>query len=101
MIAVYQVEGFEVVTVSKTFLTFFWIAPSTTAQPTTGYRLACFPLLEGIPTPQFLMVELTATTANMTGLYSGVEYNCSISLEGSTQGATLMSTTAESGLCIP
>ena len=97
MIATYQVEGFEVVTVSKTFLIFSWSAPNTTAQPTTGYRLTCVPLLEGVFISQSLIVDSTATTANMTRLYSGVAYNCSIHVEGSTQIATVISTTAESG----
>ena len=76
--AAYPVEEFEGGMPSSTSLTFFWRPPSIAANLTTGYRLTCSPLLEGIPTPEGLMLGPAATTANVTGLYPGVTYNCSI-----------------------
>ena len=61
----------------RAHFTFFWSPPSVTAY-LTGYSLTCTPLLEGIPTPVALMLEPAATTANMTGLYTGVTYSCKI-----------------------
>ena len=76
--AAYPVGAFEAGMPSSTSLTFSWRPPSIAANLTTGYRLTCSPLLEGIPTPEDLMLGPAATTANVTGLYSGVTYNCSI-----------------------
>ena len=77
-IAAYPVGAFEAREPSITSLTFSWKAPSIAANLTTGYRLMCSPLVDGIPTPEGLMLGPAATTANVTGLYPGVTYNCSI-----------------------
>ena len=74
----YPVEEFEGRMPSSTSLTFSWRPPTVGSSLTTGYRLTCSPLLEGIPTPEDLMLGPAATTASVTGLYSGVTYNCSI-----------------------
>ena len=72
------VEAFQVGMSLSTSLTFSWKPPSIATNLITGYRLTCSPLLDGIPTPEGLMLGPAATTANVTGLYSGVTYNCSI-----------------------
>ena len=92
-------EGFEG-EVSETSLTFSWSPPSIAAHLTTGYKLVCVPSLVGIPTPAALMLGPAATSADVTGLYSGVTYDCSISTsidEGSSQPQTLRLTTLETG----
>ena len=88
---------------SETSLAFFWKPPTIAANLTTGYRLMCSPLLEGIPIPEGLMLGPAATTANVTGLYSGVTYNCSIvtlSHEGSSLPTTVLSTTITIGMYV-
>ena len=98
------VEEFEVVMSvmsSKASLNFSWSPPSVAAHLTTGYTLTCTPLLERIPTPEALMLGQAATTANMTGLYSGVTYNCeiiTIGLLGSSEPQTLVLTTPDIGI---
>ena len=60
----------------------------------------CTPLLEGIPTPEGLMLGPAATRANVTGLYPGVTYNCSIvttSHEGSSISTSVISATTVIG----
>ena len=92
--------AFEAGIPSSTSLTFSWRLPSIAANLTTGYRLTCSPLLEGIPTPEDLMLGPAATTANVTGLYSGVTYNCSIvtvSHEGSSLPTSVEHTTITIG----
>ena len=92
-------EGFEG-EVSETSLTFSWSPPNIAAHLTTGYKLVCVPALAGIPTPAALILGPAATSADVTGLYSGVTYNCSISTisdEGSSQPQTLTLTTLETG----
>ena len=99
-VAAYPVEVFEVTMSSETSLTFSWSPPSVTAQLTTGYMLTCVPLLEGISTPKSTVLGPRDTTAIVTGLDSGVTYNCSIvtvSREGSSQPRTLTPSTTESG----
>ena len=83
-----QVGAFDPGMPSATSLAFSWRPPSIAANLTTGYRLTCSPLLEGIPTPEDLMLGPAVTTANMTGLYSGVTYNCSI-VTHSNEGSSL------------
>ena len=98
--AAYPVGAFEAEMTSSTSLTFSWRPPSIAAKLTTGYRLTCSPLLEGIPTPEDLMLGPAATTANVTGLYSGVTYNCSIvtvSHEGSSLPTSVKFTTITIG----
>ena len=88
-------------TSSETSLSFSWSPPSIGAHLTTGYRLTCVPLLVGIPTPDVLILEAGTTSAIMTGLYSGVTYDCSIitiSAEGSSQPQTLNLIIAELGI---
>ena len=92
-------EGFEG-EVSETSFTFSWSPPSITAHLTTGYKLVCVPSLAGIPTPAALILGPAATSAEVTGLYSGATYDCSISTisdEGSSQPQTLTLTTLETG----
>ncbi|CAI8037263.1 Fibronectin, partial [Geodia barretti] len=98
----YPVKNFEVISVSETSLTFSWSQPSTGAHLTTGYNLTCVPLLTGIPSPQSLpLLAPTLTSATLSGLFSGVPYNCSISTisdRGSSLPASLCITTNESGI---
>ena len=100
------VEKFEAVMSvmsSRAYLTFSWSPPSVAAYLNTGYSLTCTPLQEGIPTPVALMLEPAATTANMTGLYSGVTYSCdiiTIGLLGSSEPNTLTLTIHEIGIII-
>ena len=94
-------EEFEGMALSDTSLTFSWSPPSIAAHLTTGYQLECVPLLVGIPTPAALMLGPAATSADVTGLYFGVTYDCSISTvsdEGSSQPQTLSLTTPEIGI---
>ena len=95
-------ENFEVISVSEISLTFSWSQPSTAAHLTTGYNLTCVPLLTGIPFPQSLpLLAPTLTSATLSGLSSGVPYNCSISTisdRGSSLPANLYITTNESGI---
>ena len=82
-----------------TSITFSW-NPAIAVYPTTGYNLMCIPLLEGIPIPEALMLGPAATTANMTGLYSGVIYSCSIitiNTEGISQPQVLTFNIMENG----
>ena len=98
------VENFAVVSSSETTLSFFWSPPITAAHLTTGYRLTCSPLLDGIPTPDPLLIAPTATTATVTGLLSGVTYICDIitlTSWGASQPRTLTSSTVETGQCGP
>ena len=63
--------------------------------------LICVPLLQGIPAPQGLSLSNTETSAEMSGLCSGVTYNCNISavtVEGSSQPKSLILTTPEIGM---
>ena len=94
-------ENFEGLVLSETSFTFSWSPLSIAAHFTTGYQLECVPLLAGIPTPAALMLGPVATSANMTGLYHGVTYDCSISTlsdEGSSQPQMLTLTTHEIGI---
>ena len=95
-------ETFEVISVSETSLTFSWSQPSTGAHLTTGYNLTCVPLLIGIPFPQSLsLLAPNLISATLSGLFSGVPYNCSISTisdRGSSLPANLYITTNESGI---
>ncbi|CAI8048273.1 Netrin receptor DCC [Geodia barretti] len=76
----YPVEAFEVRSTSDTSLTFSWRQPSIGAHLTTGYNLTCVPLLSGIPSPQSLpLLAPTRSSATLSGFFSGVRYNCSIS----------------------
>ena len=100
-IAAYPVEEFEATVTTQTSFIFFWSPPSIAAHLTMGYRLMCTPLLQGISTPEALMLGPTATTVTVTGLHFGVTYNCSIftiGSEGSSQPQTLTRTTAETGV---
>ena len=102
-VAAYPVEEFEVTMSSGTSLTFSWNPPSVAAQLTTGYRLTCAPLLEGISAPNTLRLGPRNVRAAVAGLNPGVTYNCSIvtvSHEGSSQPQTLTTSTTESGKLI-
>ena len=57
---------------------FSWTHPRIGTTLITGYNLTCVPKLAGIPVPPSLMLLPTATSANFSGLFSGVSYNCSI-----------------------
>ena len=90
------------ISVSETSLTFCWSQPSTGAHLITGYNLTCAPLLTGIPFPQSRpQLEPILTSATLSGLFSGVPYNCSISTisdRGSSLPASLYITTNDSGI---
>ena len=74
-----QVEDFEgEISASGTQFLFSWAHPSTGPTLGTGYNLTCVPLMAGIPVPPPLQLPPTETSANMSGLFSGVTYNCSI-----------------------
>ena len=100
LVAAHPVEEFKVTMSSGTSLIFSWSPPSVAAQFTTGYRLTCTPLLEGISAPNSTVLGPRDTTAAVTGLNPGVTYNCSIvtiSREGSSLPQTLTPSTTESG----
>ena len=85
---------------SGTSFIFSWSAPSIAADLTTGYSLWCDPLLSGVPAPETVMLPPDSTTAFVTGLYSGVTYNCSIITitdVGSSRPQSLTLTTPEIG----
>ena len=98
----YPVEAFEVRYTSDTSLTFSWRQPSIGAHLTTGYNLTCVPLLTGIPSPQSLpLLEPTRSSATLSGFFSGVRYNCSISTisqRGSSLPLSLTLSTNETGM---
>ena len=89
---------------SETSLIFTWVPPITAVcNNITGYNLTCIPLLKNIPTRDTLELGPNINTANVTGLYSGVAYNCSIvSLipSKSSEPYTLTSITLEMGIII-
>ena len=100
LVAANPVEEFEVTMSLVTSLVFSWSPPSVATQLTTGYRLTCTPLLEGIAVPNSTVLGPRDTTAAVTGLNPGVTYNCSIvtiSHEGSSLPQTLTPSTTESG----
>ena len=101
---VYPVEEFEGnVSSSGISFIFTWAPPKIGAELTTHYNLICVPLLQGIPAPRHLSLSNTETSAEMSGLYSGVTYNCYISAvtaEGSSQPKNLTLTTPEIGTLI-
>ena len=100
----YPVEAFEVRYTSDTSLTFSWRQPSIGAHLTTGYNLTCVPLLTGIPFPQSLpLLAPTRSSATLSGFFSGVRYNCSISTisqRGSSLPVSLNLSTNETGMYI-
>ena len=55
-----------------------WAHTSIEATLRTGYNLTCVPLMAGIPVPPPLQLPSKDTSANMSGLFSGVTFNCSI-----------------------
>ena len=89
---------------SETSLIFTWVPPITAVYNNiTGYNLTCIPLLKNIPARDTLELGPNISTANVTGLYSGVAYNCSIvSLiaSKSSEPYTLTSITLEMGIII-
>ena len=89
---------------SETSLIFTWVPPITAVYNNiTGYNLTCIPLLKNIPARDTLELGPNISTANVTGLYSGVAYNCSIvSLiaSKSSEPYTLTSITMEIGIII-
>ena len=81
-------------------MTFYWTPPSIGASLTSGYKLSCIPLLQGIPFPHPLQPPPNATSAILTGLFSGVDYNCSlvtITAEGTSLPNTLSFHSPETG----
>ena len=97
---VYPVENFTISSSSETTLSFSWTQSRIVADNLTGYILKCSSLLEGIPSPDPIMIAPTATTANVTELFSGVTYSCEIitlTSEGRSQPRSLNSTTVETG----
>ena len=98
----YPVEAFEVRYTSDTSVTFSWSQPSIGAHLTTGYNLTCVPLLTGIPFPQSLpLLAPTRSSATLSGFFSGVRYNCSISTisqRGSSLPLSIILSTNETGM---
>ena len=87
---------------SGIFFIFTWGHPRIGTRLTTHYDLTCIPLLQGIPTPPALSLSDTETAVEMSGLYSGVTYNCSIytvTAEGSSQPKHLIISSPEIGKC--
>ena len=99
----HPVEGFKgKVSLSGISFVFTWTPPRIGARLTTHYDLTCVPLLQGIPTPPALSLSNNETTTEMSGLYSGVTYNCSISTvtdEGSSRPRNLTLETPVKGKC--
>ena len=98
----YPVRNFVGTVLAGTTFNFSWRPPSIAAHLTTGYNLTCVPLLTGIPVPETLELLPTATAAEVTGLFRGVTYSCSIITIGSggaSEPQTLTLTTAESCKC--
>ena len=82
---------------------FTWNHPRIEATLTTHYNLTCVPLLQGIPSPRDLSLSSTKTFAEMSGLYSGVTFNCSIftvTAEGSSQPRNITLATPVKGKCM-
>jgi hypothetical protein len=95
----YPVEGVVVPSSSSSSLEFTWSPPLVGHNLTTGFTLRCSPLLEGIPEPRPLS---TATgeelTLAITGLYPGVQYNCSVvtvTAAGESEPMSVVQTTEE------
>ena len=76
--AALPVENFTVVSASLTSLSFSWNTPGAGDELIVGYVLTCLPLLIGIVALQPLNLEHNATSATITGLHSGMVYQCSI-----------------------
>ena len=69
---------FQITSVMTTSLSFSWQVPMTLNGALTEYQLSCQPLRPDIPPSQMLTPGPTAVMAVLSGLYPGVEYNCSI-----------------------
>ena len=100
----YPVEEFKgKLSVSGISFIFTWAPPRIGARLTTHYDLTCVPLVQRIPKPPSLTLSNTNTSAEMSGLYSGVTYNCSISTvtaEGSSLPKHLIRSTPVEGKCV-
>ena len=100
-------QMFCITSVTTTSLSFSWQMPMTLNGVLTGYQLSCQPLLSGIPLPQIL--NTTAVIVMLSGIYPGVEYNCSLVAKNSAgpsdpvyiNGSTLETGTSVYVVCIP
>ena len=82
---------------------FTWRLLSIGVSITSGFNLTCLPQLTGVPAPQPLILSKTTTSANVTGLYAGVSYICSIitlTTEGPSVPQNTTLTTPEKGSII-
>ena len=94
-------QMFQITSVMTTSLSFSWQVPMTLNGNLTGYQLFCQPLLSGIPSSQMLTPGPTAVMAILSGLYPGVEYNCSIVARngaGPSEAVYINGTTPETGM---
>ena len=90
-------EDFEGIVSSSTSFNFTWSAPNT---GNIGYSLRCVPLLDGIPVPEADLLAPNVTSAVVTGLHSGVTYDCSITTitaRGRSEPLSVNLTTTEIG----
>ena len=97
----YPVERFEGIVSSETSFSFSWAHPTIGSHRTTSYTLMCLPLLSGITAPKALTLPPTVSSAVMTGLYPGVNYNCTIitiTREGASHPPSLFLSTPEIGM---
>ena len=100
-------EELTVLSSSNSSLTLSWEPPTQGHDLSTGFRLTCTPLLVGIPPPRSLnSTGGDFTNLTLSGLYSGVSYNCSVvtlTAEGESESRNIVQTTEETGapiLCI-
>ena len=92
---------FRITSVMTTRLNFSWQVPMTLNGALTGYQLFCQPLRPGIPPSQTLTPGPTAVMTMLSGLYPGVEYNCSIVARngaGPSDPVYISGTTQETGI---
>ena len=79
---------------------FSWQPPVLGHNFTTGFKLTCVPLLNGILSPQPPSTSTVAemTTLSLTGLHAGVPYNCSVvtvTTEGESEPRSVIHETEE------
>ena len=98
----YPVQDVTIAFSNSSGLELTWRPPQQGHDLTTSFFLACTPLLAGIPPP------LPASTGSgaelslyLTGLYPGVEYNCSVVTvigEGQSEPVSIIQATEEIGV---
>ena len=73
----YPVEGFWSRLTTGTSFTFYWTPPNIGAYLTNDHHLKCDPLTIEVQFRQAI-VQATSTSAVLTDLHPGTNYNCSI-----------------------